>query len=129
MSSQVIPIRRPERTVVAPPPRPIPLPVEVPAASNALARRLYLRLLTWAFTLLNTVRVLSYVPTMWAIHVSGDSSQHSLVTWATWFGANLTMSAWLYENNGGKCDRAIAINLANSAMCLATMALIAWYRV
>ena len=63
-------------------------------------RRLYLKLLTWAFTLFNTVRVAAYLPTMWAIHSSGDSSQHSLWTWVTWLGANATMAAWLHEHNG-----------------------------
>ena len=102
-------------------------------ATDRPARRpapasLYRALLTWAFTLLNGVRVLSYLPTLWAIHASGDSSQHSLLTWGTWFGANLTMALWLRENNGGRIDRAALVNLGNAAMCGATLALIAWYR-
>jgi hypothetical protein len=43
----------------------------------------------------------AYLPTLWAIHVSGDSSQHSLWTWATWFGANVTMAAWLRPRCSG----------------------------
>lgn len=129
----------------APRPRPIPLPpvanavAVAPAATapagvprcralDAGARRFYLRVLTWAFTLLDSVRVLSYLPTMWAIQASGDSSQHSLLTWGTWLGANLTMAACLRETGGGKCNKAIAVNLANSTMCVATIALIAWHR-
>lgn len=92
-------------------------------------RRLYLRFLTWAFTLFNSVRVLAYAPTMWAIHTSGDASQHSLWTWITWAGANATMSAWLYEQNNQCMNRAIAVNLGNAAMCLGTVALIVFYRV
>lgn len=92
-------------------------------------RRLYLQLLTWAFTLFNSVRLLSYLPTMWAIHLSADSTQHSLLTWCTWLGANATMAAWLYEHNGHRIDSAVAMNIGNAGLCLMTAALIAVYRV
>ena len=97
-----------------------------PAAST---RQAYLALLTWAFTLFNSVRVFSYLPTLWAIHASGDSSQHSLWTWGTWLGANLTMAGWLYEHNGQRFNRAVVVNLVNAAMCAATVLLIARFRV
>ena len=97
-------------------------------ALRARARRAYLSTLAWLFTLLNSARVLSYLPTVWAIWASGDSSQHSLITWGTWLGANLTMAAWLVENNGGKMNRAAATNVGNSAMCLLTIVTIAWHR-
>lgn len=92
------------------------------------ARALYLWALSWAFTLFSSVRVVSYLPTLWAIQNSGDSSQHSLWTWMTWFGSNLTMAAWLYEHNGQRMDRAVIVNLGNAAMCSATIALIAAHR-
>jgi hypothetical protein len=91
-------------------------------------RALYLAVLTWAFTLFNTVRVIAYLPTIWAIHSSGDSSQHSLWTWLTWLGANATMAAWLYEQNGQKCERAVLVNVGNATMCLATAVLILVHR-
>ena len=91
-------------------------------------RRLYLKLLTWAFTLFNTVRVAAYLPTMWAIHSSGDSSQHSLWTWLTWLGANATMAAWLHEHNGRRMNRAVAVNIGNASMCCAMVALIVTHR-
>lgn len=93
-----------------------------------LDRARYLRLLTWAFTLFSSVRVLSYLPTLAAIHASGDSSQHSLITWLTWVGANATMGLWLYEHNGRRMDRAVWVNVGNGVMCTATVALIVWYR-
>ncbi len=65
---------------------------------------------------------------MWAIQASGDSSQHSLWTWTTWLGANLTMAAWLYEHNGQRLDRAVMVNLCNATMCAGTIALIATHR-
>ncbi|MBI5716853.1 MAG: hypothetical protein HZC37_04105 [Burkholderiales bacterium] len=99
-----------------------------PGQSSRPWRRGYLRLLTWSFALFNAVRVASYLPTMWAIHASANSSQHSLWTWGAWLGANATMAAWLYEQNGQRADRAVLVNLANALACGATAALIAAYR-
>ena len=91
-------------------------------------REAYVTVLTWAFTFFNSVRVAAYLPTAWAIHVSGDSSQHSLWTWCTWLGANATMAAWLYEHNGQRVNRAVAVNIGNATMCALTVALILAYR-
>lgn len=98
-------------------------------APESMPRTLYLSVLTWAFTLFSSVRVFSYLPTMWAIHLSGDSAQHSLWTWCAWFGANTTMAAWLYEHNGKRLDGAVAVNICNATMCLATLLLIVVYRI
>ena len=92
-------------------------------------RTRYLFVLTWAFTLLNSARVLSYLPTLWALTSSGDSSQHSLWTWGMWMGANITMAAWLYEQQGQRWNRAVAVNLVNASMCAATFLVIAALRV
>lgn len=83
--------------------RPMDLPppavgIDAPKASPAKGDRRpwrthYLVGLTWAFTLLNSARFLSYLPTLWALTQSGDSSQHSLWTWGMWAGANVTMAA------------------------------------
>jgi hypothetical protein len=102
----------------------------VPAADRApgALRRHYLTVLCWAFTLFNTMRVVAYLPTVWVIVQSGDSSQHSLWTWFTWAGANATMAAWLYEANQQRLSRAVAVNAANAAMCLLTMLTIVAYR-
>lgn len=98
------------------------------AQSLPCAPTTYLSVLTWVFTLFNSVRVLAYLPTLWAILTSGDSSQHSLLTWGTWVGANATMAAWLYEQNGRRVNRAIAVNICNALMCLTTSILIVAYR-
>lgn len=95
---------------------------------QAFSGSAYLRLLTWAFTLFNSVRVLAYLPTLWAIQASADASQHSLWTWLIWVGANATMAAWLYENNGRRMNRAIAVSIGNTGMCMAAVLLIATYR-
>lgn len=106
----------------------VPAPVAVTAAVRPSLRQRYVLLLTWAFTLFNTVRVLAYVPTMATIWQSGSSDQHSLLTWITWLGANATMAAWLYEHDGQRLNRAILVNIGNAAMCGATTLLIAWFR-
>ena len=92
------------------------------------ARGTYLRWLALAFGFFNTVRVLAYLPTVLAIVEAGESSQHSLLTWLSWLGANATMAAWLYEFNGRRLDRTVVINLCNAAMCLATSLVIGWFR-
>lgn len=88
----------------------------------------YARAVECLFLLFSATRWLTYLPTLWAIHASGDSSQHSLWTWATWMGSNLTMAAWLHQHHGAAASRAIVASAGNALMCGATLALIAWYR-
>ncbi|HLL09546.1 MAG TPA: hypothetical protein VK570_00690 [Rubrivivax sp.] len=97
-------------------------------ARPSRARSVYLAMLTGAFTVFNSVRILAYLPTLWAIHITGDSSQHSLWTWLTWMGANATMAAWLYETNGQRLSRAAVINACNAVMCMMTVVLIVGHR-
>lgn len=87
-------------------------------------RERYLLLLTWSFTFFSSMRLLSYLPGLWVIWQAQDSSQHSLLTWFTWMGANLTMAGWLYEHNGQRMNQAVFVNLVNTAMCAATLVLI-----
>lgn len=104
---------------------------ELAAAAVVVARQrstLYLKALNWAFTGFNSIRIATYMPTMWALHTSGDSSQHSLLTWLAWVGANASMAAWLYEANDRRLDKVVALNIGNALMCVATTALICWYR-
>jgi len=103
-------------------------PTPVLPAAGKREGGLYLLLLTWAFTIFNSIRVVAYLPTMWAIATSVNSSQHSLWTWLTWLGANVTMAAWLYEHNGRRMNRVVAVNIGNASMCLATTVLIVAYR-
>lgn len=90
--------------------------------------RPYITILGWLVAALGSVRLLSYLPTILAIHASGDSSQHSLWTWVLWSGSNLTMAAWLYEQGGQRLNRAVAVNIGNALMCLGTTAVIVWQR-
>lgn len=93
-----------------------------------ISRRIYLRLLAWTFLFFNSVRCLAYLPTAFSIHASGDSSQHSLFTWLIWLGANASMGAWLYENEGRRVNRAILVSMGNAAMCLGITVQILYYR-
>lgn len=91
-------------------------------------RAIYLAALSWSFTFFSSARILAYLPTMWAIQVSGDASQHSLWTWLTWFGSNLTMAVWLYEQGGQHLGRAVFVNLCNALMCAAIVVHIVVFR-
>lgn len=91
-----------------------------PAASS-------LDLLALAFTVFNGLRTLAYLPTIWSIVQSGQSDQHALFTWISWFGANATMAAWVYRGSR-RCDRVVLVNVSNAVLCLATAVVIAWYR-
>ncbi len=86
------------------------------------------KLLTWAFTAFNSVRIVVYLPTLWTIGASGHSDQHSLFTWAIFLGSNATLALWLYEEGGQRINRAVLVNCVNSVMCLAICLLIGWMR-
>jgi hypothetical protein len=98
------------------------------ATAGATWRARYLSVLTWAFTLFSSARLVSYLPTLWAIAASGDSSQHSLWTWGIWFGSNVTMALWLFEQHGQRWTRAALVNTVNAAMCAATFTVILVFR-
>ncbi len=97
-------------------------------AATPMGGSVYSSLLNWAFALFSSTRLLTYLPTLWAIHTSGDSSQHSLLTWLTWLGSHATMAAWLYENNGRRVNKVITVTCGNAVMCLLTSVLILVYR-
>jgi hypothetical protein len=88
----------------------------------------YQRGLFGAFALFNALRVVSYFPTFWAIHASGDSSQHSLWTWFIWSGSNLLTGLWHLERQQRRLDCTAAVLLVNAAMCAAAFVLVAAYR-
>lgn len=92
------------------------------------AQSLYAAFIGRLFTVFSATRLLTYLPTMWAIYSSADSSQYSLLTWIGWVGANASMAAWLYEGAGRKLNKAILVTAGNSVMCLATCVLICAFR-
>lgn len=100
----------------------------IKAAGPITPHALYLTVLAWTFTAFNSIRVLAYLPTLHAIIASGDSSQHSLLTWITFLGANATMAGWLYEQNGQRLGKAVLVNIGNATMCLSITVAIIWHR-
>lgn len=86
------------------------------------------RFLVWTFTIFNFLRILAYLPTVEAILVTGESDQHSLLTWLIFFGANVTMCCWLYEEAGRRFNQAGMTNCGNALMCGVICLLIAWTR-
>jgi hypothetical protein len=88
----------------------------------------YSRIVDGCFTVFSSTRLLTYLPTLWAIYVSTDSSQYSLLTWCAWIGSHLSMAAWLYEHNGRRLNRAVVVTLGNAVMCITTSLFILAYR-
>lgn len=87
-----------------------------------------IRLLSAAFALFNSLRIVTHLPTLATIHASGKADQHSLCTWQTFHGANLTLAMWLYGQGGQRMSREVAVNLSNALMCGGIAASIAWLR-
>lgn len=97
-------------------------------ADHATPRKRQLSLLSGSFAVFNSLRIVAYLPTLLAIQSGGQAEQHSLFTWLTFLGANLTMALWLHEQNGRRMNRAVAVNALNALMCGAIAASIAWLR-
>lgn len=100
----------------------------VDAVDVSATRARSLSLLSGAFAVFNGLRIVAYVPTLSAIQASGQADQHSLFTWLTFLGANVTMALWLHQQNGQRMNRAVAVNAFNALMCGAIAASIAWMR-
>ena len=77
---------------------------------------------------LSSTRLLTYLPTLWAIRASGSSDQHSLLTWFARVGSNASMAMWLYEHNGRRYNKAVVVVCGNAVMCLAIGPVIVLYR-
>jgi hypothetical protein len=88
----------------------------------------YLATLGALFALFNSARVLAYLPTIWAVAASGNSSQHSVWTCLTFLGANATMAACLWEQNQRQPNGAVLASAGNAFMCMVIVAVVAWTR-
>lgn len=99
-----------------------------PVQATPAIRSRYVACLTWAFAVFSSARVLAYLPTVWAIQSTGDSSQHSLWTWGLWLGANATMAAWLHEQAGRRMTKAASVSACNAVMCLLVVATVVFHR-
>lgn len=102
--------------------------VSAPGSGDEGRISAYRAVLASAYTLFNAGRIFAYLPTIWIILSTQDSSQHSLWTWGVWLGANATMAIWQWENARRRFDPVVLVNTGNALMCLAIVALIAWTR-
>ena len=88
-----------------------------------LGRTLRSRAIGAAFSLFSSLRIVAYLPMLWAIAMSSDSSQHSLLTWLLWLGSNLSTALWLHDRGTG-VRGAVLVSLSNTVMCALAVALI-----
>ena len=56
----------------------------------------------------NVMRLLAYLPVIWAIHASGLSTQHASLAWLSWAGAFATLAACLWQRYGCRVVDAVA---------------------
>ena len=85
----------------------------------------YLTALGWAFVFWNSVRILTYLPTIRILLKPGASAEHySIATWSSWVLSNGTMALYLFEASGRIFDSLVLLNTGNTFMCLITCALI-----
>lgn len=85
----------------------------------------YLAALAWAFVFWNSVRILTYVPTLRLLLKPGASAEHySIATWASWVLSNATLALYLFEAGGRTLNSLVLLNTGNALMCFVTCALI-----
>lgn len=78
----------------------------------------YFAFLTTMFLFWNSVRVLTYIPTIVKLLSAGANVRsHSLLSWVCWFISNATFALMLLERNGGVPESMFWINVGNTAMC------------
>lgn len=86
---------------------------------------LYMRTLAAAFVFWNSVRILTYLPTMRLLVRRGASGRdYSVLTWASWTCSNGTLALYLFEVGGHRIDSLVVLNGGNALMCMLTCALI-----
>jgi len=85
----------------------------------------YLDMLTNFF---GFARVFTYIPTIHLLYTMANSNQYSLLTWCLWIFANAFTAAKVFKLNGYKYDSLVIANIANTFMCLITVAFIVYYQ-
>lgn len=73
-------------------------------------------------------RVFTYIPTILILYTMANSNQYSLLTWCLWIFANAFTAAKVFKLNGFKYDSLVIANMANTLMCLVTVAFIVYYQ-
>ncbi|MGL4575297.1 MAG: hypothetical protein ACRCV9_10965 [Burkholderiaceae bacterium] len=74
--------------------------------------------IVYAFMVSNTIRVLTYLPTIAKLRQPGASARnYSLLTWVCWMLANATTALYVYVVTGYRVDMAVIGNAVNTVMC------------
>jgi hypothetical protein len=82
---------------------------------------LYLSLLSAMFVFSNSVRILTYVPTILKLKRPGASAKdYSLATWASWVFSNGFFALYLWEQSQRDLNAMVVLNCGNTLMCLVT---------
>lgn len=82
---------------------------------------LYLHFLSAMFVFWNSVRILTYVPTILKLKRPGASANdYSLATWASWVFSNGFFALYLWEQSQRELNAMVILNCGNTLMCLAT---------
>lgn len=82
---------------------------------------LYLHFLSAMFVFWNSVRILTYVPTILKLKRPGASAKdYSLATWASWVFSNGFFALYLWEQSQRELNSMVILNCGNTVMCLVT---------
>jgi hypothetical protein len=85
----------------------------------------YVTAITWGYVFWNTVRILTYIPTLLMLLKPDASARYySLATWGSWVLSNGTLALYLFEQSGREFNALVLLNAGNTIMCLVTCALI-----
>jgi hypothetical protein len=86
---------------------------------------IYLSFLSVMFVFWNSVRILTYVPTIRKLsRPNASASDYSLTTWASWVFSNGFFALYLWEQGQREMNTMVWLNTGNTVMCLVTCCLI-----
>ena len=85
------------------------------------ANLLYHELLRALFVFWNSVRILTYLPTIRKLRRPGaEARDYSLATWGSWVFSNGFFALYLWEQGQRRLNAMVLLNLGNTVMCLVT---------
>jgi len=86
---------------------------------------IYFGFLTSMFLFWNSVRVLTYIPTIIRLLSAGANVRsHSLLSWLCWSISNGTFALMLLERNNGVPESMFWLNVGNTVMCFVVSVII-----
>lgn len=84
-------------------------------------KEVYIVVLTYSYSFWNSVRILSYFPTILKLRrADADAGSYSQVTWVCWIFANLTYCLMLFHSKGNHFDALVAVPFSNVVFCSIT---------